>query len=89
MDIIQRDVSGSRSITSTSHLFNGAVIDRFSSKQSKTSRSSSNTETRAIYTVVLDKKYIINFYRSVVNPIGPPSKLYEDNQATIKIFLLE
>ena len=23
----------------------------------------------------------------LVTPIGPPSKLYEDNQATIKIFL--
>ena len=60
-----------------------------SSKQSKTSRSSSNTETRAIYTRVLYQNWIKNFYRSIGFPIGPPSKLYKDNQATIKRVLEE
>ena len=30
-----------------------------------------------------------NFYRSIGYPIGPPQKLYEDDQATIKRVLLD
>ena len=42
-----------------------------------------------MYTVVLYQNCIINFFRSIGYPIGPPSKLYEDNQATIKRFLAD
>ena len=38
-----------------------------------------------MYTGVLDQNYIRYFFRSVFYPIGPPSKIYEDIQATIKI----
>ena len=79
-----RYISGRRSLTSTSHLFNGNVVYWCSKKKSDTSRSSSNTETIIMYTLVLDKNWIINFCRSISYPIGPPSKLYEDNQSTIK-----
>ena len=40
-----------------------------------------------MYTGVLDKNYIIKFYRSIGYPIGPPSNLYEYNHSTIKIVL--
>ena len=40
-----------------------------------------------MYTGVLDQNWIRNFFRSIGYPIGPPSNLYEDNQATIKILL--
>ena len=40
-----------------------------------------------MYTVVLYQNWFRNFYRSI--SIGPPSKLYEDNQETIKIFLVD
>ena len=39
-----------RSVTSTVHLFNGNFIDWCAMKQYGTSRRSSNTETKAIYT---------------------------------------
>ena len=42
-----------------------------------------------MYTGVLYQNWIINFYRSIGWPIGPPSKLYDDNQAIIKRFLVE
>ena len=35
-------------------------------------------------TGVLDHDYVGNLYILLGYPIGPPSKLYEDNQATIK-----
>ena len=75
------------SVTLTSHLFNGTFVDWCTSKKSKTYRISSNVETRLIYTGVLDKNWIRNFYISIVYIIGPPSKLYEYNQSAIKIFL--
>ena len=34
---------------------------------------------------MLYQNLIRNFFRSIGYPIVPPSKLYEDNQATIKI----
>ena len=51
------------------------------------SRIPSNAETRAIYKGVLDQIWIRDFFRSVGYPIGPPSKLYEENRAKIKIVL--
>ena len=63
MQIMQRDISDRKSGTSTAHLFNGTVIGWFSRKKSGTSRSSSNSKTRAIYTGVSDQNWIINFYR--------------------------
>ena len=40
-----------------------------------------------MYTGVLDKHWIRKLFRSIGYPIGPPSKLYEDKQATIERFL--
>ena len=37
-----------------------------------------------MYTVVLDQNWVRCFFRSIGYPIGPPSKLCKDNQATIK-----
>ena len=42
-----------------------------------------------MYTGVLDQNWIINLFRSIGYPIGPPSKIYEDNRATIKILLAD
>ena len=41
-----------------------------------------------MYTGVLDQNWIRDFFRSIGYPIGPPSKLYEDKQAKIKIVLV-
>ena len=71
-----RDISDRRSVTSTVHLFNGTIIDWCSKKQSETLRISSNTETRAMYTVLLDQHWIRAFFRSIGYPIGNPSELY-------------
>ena len=38
---------------------------------------------------MLDQNWTIYFFRSFGYPIGPPSKIYEDNQATIKIVLAD
>ena len=38
-----------------------------------------------MYTGMFDQNWIIFFYRSIGYTIGPTSKLYEDNQSTIKI----
>ena len=46
--------------------------------------SSSNAYKGAIYTGVLDQKRIRLFCRSIGYPIVTPSKLHEENQATIK-----
>ena len=37
-----------------------------------------------MYTWVLDKNWIRDFFRSIGYTIGPPPKIYEDNQSTIK-----
>ena len=84
-----RDLSDRRSVTSTAHLFNSTIIDWCARKKSDTYRSNSITETGAMYTGVLDKNWIRNFYKSIGYPIGPPSKIYEDNQAIIKRVLAE
>ena len=42
-----------------------------------------------MYTGILDQKWIRDFFRSIIYPIGLPSKLYEENQATIKIVLVD
>ena len=57
--------------------------------QYETSRRSFNAETRTIYTGVLYPNWIKKFFRSIVYPIGPPSKLYEDNQTKIKSVLTD
>ena len=79
-----RDISHRRLVTSTVHLFNVTPIDWCARKKSETPRIISNAETRAIYTGVLDQKCIREFFRSIGYTIWPSSKLYEDNQATIK-----
>ena len=50
-----RDISYRRLVTSTVHIFNGTIIDWCDKKQYETSRKSSNAETRAMYTGVLDQ----------------------------------
>ena len=40
-----------------------------------------------MYKGVLDQNWIRDFFRSIGYPIGPPSKLYQDILATIKIVL--
>ena len=40
-----------------------------------------------MHTGVLDQNWIRNFFKSVGNPIGHTSKIYEDNKATNKSFL--
>ena len=42
-----------------------------------------------MYKGVLDKNLTRNFFRSIFYPIGPPSKLYEDNQAINKRVLVD
>ena len=42
-----------------------------------------------MYKGLLYQHCIRNLYRSIGCLIGPPSKLYEDNQATIKIILAD
>ena len=42
-----------------------------------------------MYKEFLDKNCIRKLFRSISYPIGPPSKPYEDNQATIKRFLVD
>ena len=79
-----RNITERRSVTSTVHLFNETIIDWCDKKQYDTPRISSNAETRAIYTGVLDQDWIRNFFGSIGCPIGSPSKLHEDNKETIK-----
>ena len=69
---------------STYQLFKGTVIYCCDKKQSKTPQSSSNAQTRATYTGVLDKNLIRKCYRSIGYPIEPPSKVYKENQVTTK-----
>ena len=69
----ETNLSDKHSVTSTAPLFNDTIIYWCSKKkQSETPKSSSNAETRALYTVVLDKNWIRNFYRSIGYPIFPP-----------------
>ena len=42
-----------------------------------------------MYIGVLDQNWIRDFFRPIGYPIGPPSKIYEDNQATIKTVLAD
>ena len=56
-----RDLSDRRYVTKTTHLFNGTIIDWCSTNKYGTSRSSTNPETRAMYTGVIYQNLIINF----------------------------
>ena len=38
---------------------------------------------------MLDQNWIINFFRSIGCPIGTTSKIYDNNQAKIKIVVVE
>ena len=42
-----------------------------------------------MYIGVLDQNWIRDLFRSIGYPIGPPSKLYEDNQEKIKRVLAD
>ena len=42
-----------------------------------------------MYTGLLDQNWIRNFFRSIGYHIGPPLKLYLDNQATTKRVLVD
>ena len=84
-----RDISNRQSVTSTVHIFNGTIINWSAKKQSETSRSSPNAETRAMYTGVLDQNCIRELFIPTGCPLGPPSEIYEDNQATIKRVLAD
>ena len=66
------DTSDRISFTSTVHILNGTLIAWCNKKQSETSINSSNEETRAIYTGVLDQNWIRDFFRLICYPIGPP-----------------
>ena len=67
-----RYLADRRSVTLAVHTFNGTLIDFCAKKQSETSRTSSNLETRAIYTGVLDQNCIIKFFRLICYTILPP-----------------
>ena len=67
-----RDLADRRSVTPIVNLFNGTLTYRCSKKQSGTSRISPNAKTRAMYTGLLDKNWIRNFFVSSGYPIGPP-----------------
>ena len=67
-----RDITVRRSVTSTSHLSNGAIIDWCSKKQTKTFQSSFNPETIAIYKGMVDQDCIRNFCGSIGYTIGNP-----------------
>ena len=69
-------ITGRRSVTSISHLSNVAIGDWCYRKQTETSRISSNNDTAEMYTVLVDKKWIIAFCRSIGYPIGSQSKIY-------------
>ena len=84
-----RYISDKLSVVSIVHIFNVTIVYWCSKKQSKTPINSSNAETRAIYTGLLDQNWIIDFSMRIGYPIGTSSKLYEDNQATIKIVLTD
>ena len=83
-----RGITDRISVTSRVHLFNGTPVEWCTRKQSETSCSNSNSETRAMYTGAFDQNWTRYLFISIGYPIGPPSKLYEDNQATIKIVLV-
>ena len=72
MQIMQRDISDRRSDNSKFKLCNGAIINWCAKKQSETPRISPNSETRAMYTGVLYKKWIRDLFISIGYPIGPP-----------------
>ena len=59
----ERGVSDRRTVTFTVHLFNGTIIYWCAKKKSETSRSSSNAETRAMYTGVLYQNCIRYLFR--------------------------
>ena len=42
-----------------------------------------------MYTGVLYKNWIRDLFISICYPIGPPSKIHEENQATIKRLMLD
>ena len=63
------DIAYRLPFTSTVHLFNSYLIYCCARKQSETSRSISNAETRSMYTGVLNKNWIRKFFRSIVYPI--------------------
>ena len=72
----ERDIFYRLSVTYTVHIFDGAIIYWYAKKQSETSRISSNAETREISKGVLDKNWIVYFYRSISYPIETPLKQY-------------
>ena len=58
-----RDISDRPSVTSTFYIFNGNLIYWCANKQFETSGSSSNADTRSMYTGVLDQNWTRNFFR--------------------------
>ena len=82
-----RNITDRQSVTSTTHIFNSTIVNCCSKKQTKTSWNSSNSETIEMYTGVLDQNWILILCRFISYTIGVPSKLYGDNQDTIKCVL--
>ena len=80
------DIADRSSVTYTVKLFNGNLIDWGDRNQSETSGSSSNSETRAMYTGVLDQNWIRDFFISIGYPIEPPSKLYQETKQQLKYY---
>ena len=77
-------MADSYSVTYNYHLLNDTII-YWCSKN--TFRNISKSETRAIYTCVVDQKWIRNFCRYIGYTTGYPSKIYQYNQYIIKLVL--
>ena len=78
-----RDIYDRSLVTSPLHIFNNTITDWCANKQSETYWSIPNAETREMCTGVLDQNWIRNPFKPIGYPIGPPSKIHEDNQSTI------
>ena len=78
-----RDLLDRRSVTSTVHMYNGTVHDWYCGKQSITADCTNGSEARALHTCI--RKVVVHrrFMTSAGVPIGPPTRAYEDNSATI------
>ena len=78
-----RDLVDRRSVTSTVHLYNGVAHDWYCGKQPVTADCTNGSEVRALHTCI--RRVIIHrrFLTSGGFPVGPPTRAFEDNSATI------
>ena len=80
---LARDLVDRRSVTSTVHLYNGVAHDWYCGKQPITADCTNGSEIRALHTCI--RRVIIHrrFLTSAGFPVGPPTRAFEDNSATI------